>query len=250
MTRETKVGIVVSSSFMCLVGAVVYTKYSKGEISGLASRAQSDSPAVTMLAEPTPVEEHKPTPNATFSADNRATPSGAATDATPSLVDPNLRRVGGEQEANSSSVPAPEVAAGAEPAANSNSAGNDKKPLNENTSTDADTQMTAPTWEAPKTDKPLFGSAPPKADEDTPGASNELPAPTPPAGTFDDTGKSNPRFDPSGPQTNAAPAFGAPSAPGPGDLGAGSGSPPATATVPPPEPPTQAQPQPSPVDQT
>ncbi|HEV2948678.1 MAG TPA: hypothetical protein VGX70_14990, partial [Gemmataceae bacterium] len=56
MTRETKAGLVVSCSFLCLVGVVLYSKLT-GKNVGLAE-AEAAAGSVTAPEEPTPIEEN------------------------------------------------------------------------------------------------------------------------------------------------------------------------------------------------
>src|SRR5260370_35226872 len=55
MTRETKAGLVVSCSFLCLVGVVLYSKLT-GKSVGLAE-AEAAAGSVAAPEEPTPIEE-------------------------------------------------------------------------------------------------------------------------------------------------------------------------------------------------
>src|SRR6516165_4895118 len=56
MTRETKAGLVVSCSFLCLVGVVLYCKLT-GKNPGLPESDATTGP-VTAPDEPTPIEEN------------------------------------------------------------------------------------------------------------------------------------------------------------------------------------------------
>src|SRR5713226_7263116 len=58
MTRETKAGLVVSCSFLCLVGVVLYCKLT-GKNPSLAE-AGSEGGSVSAPADPTPIEENTP----------------------------------------------------------------------------------------------------------------------------------------------------------------------------------------------
>lgn len=59
MTRETKAGLVVSCSFLCLVGVVLYCKVT-GKNPGMAE-AYSEGASAEAPADPTPIEETIPT---------------------------------------------------------------------------------------------------------------------------------------------------------------------------------------------
>lgn len=54
MTHETKAGILVSCSFVCLVGVVVYTKWTEGDPEPKGTYVQTDGTQVQLPEEPTP----------------------------------------------------------------------------------------------------------------------------------------------------------------------------------------------------
>src|SRR5262245_34773310 len=97
MTRETKVGLVVSCSFLCLVGTVVYTKYMQGDgaASGTGAKAGGapDVPA-------------DPMPTASDGKNGAAAPVLTTPPySTPPMIDPNVQRAATEQTGATTSAP-------------------------------------------------------------------------------------------------------------------------------------------------
>src|SRR5437879_934528 len=70
MTRETKAGLVVSCSFLCLVGVVLFSKLNEKETSGTDSPSEGE--LAKLMAEPQPVSN-----NNTLAAAGEPAPSTA-----------------------------------------------------------------------------------------------------------------------------------------------------------------------------
>src|SRR5262245_38492591 len=71
LTRETKVGLVVAGSFLCLVAVVVLARLRNGDTSKPEEHAQAGSPktaepAAPSSGSPTEAEPSKPVPTATM----------------------------------------------------------------------------------------------------------------------------------------------------------------------------------------
>src|SRR6266849_144847 len=83
MTRETKAGLVVSCSFLCLVGVVLYSKLNGPKLPPAEGYAEG---AVEAPPAPTPVEENTSSDILPFGSDNTGSPSEKLADARRSAV--------------------------------------------------------------------------------------------------------------------------------------------------------------------
>src|SRR5947209_3210170 len=90
MTRETKIGLAVAASFLCLVGIVVATKWRPGEVD------QNVAPTP-------PGQTASPGSSASKTPDKKATAVAAAAPAT----NPQFRVPGSNEESANTAVPAP-----------------------------------------------------------------------------------------------------------------------------------------------
>lgn len=109
MTRETKVGLVVAGSFLCLVGVVVFMKFREGQ-------APRSEPEARREAEPSPVVVEAPAPVAGDRGDSPAGPTIVAVSGPLSLsqlprnppdpppLDPVARPEAGSQPATTAPV--------------------------------------------------------------------------------------------------------------------------------------------------
>ena len=86
MTRETKVGLVVSASFLCLLGAVFYCKLKESDRAP-TSFAQGDGAAPTIPADPAPMSAGESTAWAIPAVTTQPT---TMANSTPNRLDPNI----------------------------------------------------------------------------------------------------------------------------------------------------------------
>ena len=78
MTRETKAGLVVSCSFLCLVGVVLYSKLNGPKLPAADAYAEG---AVEAPPAPTPIEENTSSEILPFGSDNSGSPAEKLADA-------------------------------------------------------------------------------------------------------------------------------------------------------------------------
>ncbi len=108
MTRETKVGLVVSCSFLCLVSTVVYVKYKSPD----PETAETSNELAEMIpADPAPVN---PQPSTTQVAVN--TPSNETQTKTPVFSTPPVNESNVRPPASDNITPPPPAPASASPA--------------------------------------------------------------------------------------------------------------------------------------
>ncbi|HEV3202950.1 MAG TPA: hypothetical protein VGY77_01135 [Gemmataceae bacterium] len=117
MTRETKLGLVVSCSFLCLVGVVLYTKLNESGRSDPSQYMKADG-SLPDIPDPKPAEaDRSPKPAPPGSGTPGSEPvkenpnvekrEAAPIPLPPNMIDPSLQRIGAENPSSAPTSPNP-----------------------------------------------------------------------------------------------------------------------------------------------